>query len=309
MSALRIGTRRSSLAQAQADSVAVVLRDRLNCDVVLVPLRSDGDDTTRSLSEVGGQGVFVSSVRAALLRGDVDLAVHSLKDIPTAPDASLVLAAIPSREDPRDALVARGGLTLTELPAGATVGTGSPRRRAQLDALGFGLHVVDLRGNVDSRIRRVDDGELDAVVLAVAGLVRLGCRDRISETLDPLLMLPAPGQGALAVEVAASNAELATEVEAVLDDASTRAAVTAERALLAHLEAGCSAPVGALAEVAEGDDGDELWLRGLVAAPDGSSVVRLSLTGHPSDAAVIGTRLAESLLSEGAADLVPGGVP
>jgi hydroxymethylbilane synthase len=309
MSVLRIGTRRSALARAQAESVATVLRDRLGREAVLVPLRSDGDDTTRSLTEVGGQGVFVSSVRAALVRGEVDLAVHSLKDIPTAPDPAVILAAVPPRQDPRDALVARGQLTLTELPAEATVGTGSPRRRAQLDALGFGLRVVDLRGNVDSRIRRVDDGELDAVVLAVAGLVRLGCADRISETLDPLLMLPAPGQGALAVEVAATNAALASQLGAVLDDAATRAAVTAERALLAHLEAGCSAPVGALAEVAEGEDGDELWLRGLVAAPDGSAVVRLSLTGHPSDAAEIGTRLAENLLSEGAAELVPGGVP
>jgi hydroxymethylbilane synthase len=309
MSALRIGTRRSALAQAQAEAVAEALRDRLDAEVALVPLRSEGDDTSRSLAEVGGQGIFVNAVRAALTQGDVDLAVHSLKDVPTVADPSVVIAAIPAREDARDALVARDNMTLTELPTGATIGTGSPRRRAQLDALGYGFHVVDLRGNVDSRIRRVDERDLDAVVLAVAGLARLGWRQRISETIDPLLMLPAPGQGALAVEVAASNDRLASDVAAALDHAATRAAVTAERALLAHLGAGCSAPVGALAEVAAGDDGEELWLRGLIAAPDGSEVIRLSLSGHPSDAAEIGTRLAENLLSEGAAELVPGGVP
>jgi hydroxymethylbilane synthase len=235
--------------------------------------------------------------------------VHSLKDIPTAGDETVLLAAVPARQDPRDALVSDGARTLTELPIGATVGTGSPRRRAQLDALGFGLSVVDIRGNVDSRIRQVEEGRLDAVVVAAAGLARLGWLDRVSEMLDPLLMMPAPGQGALAVEVSATNVELASEITGVLDDPGTRAAVTAERALLARLEAGCSAPVGALGEVAEGDDGDELWLRGVVAAEDGSSVVRLSLIGRPADAITIGTRLAENLLRDGAAALVPGGVP
>jgi hydroxymethylbilane synthase len=309
MSALRVGTRGSALARAQAEAVAAPLRRALGVDVELVVLRSAGDDTTAPLTDVGGNGVFVGAVRTALVRGDVDLAVHSLKDIPTAPDHSVVLAAVPVRQDPRDALVSSAGGTLTDLPIGATVGTGSPRRQAQLDALGFGLAVVPIRGNVDSRIRQVEDGRLDAVVVAAAGLARLGWLGRVSEMLDPLLMMPAPGQGALAVEVDARNAKLGSELTAVLDDPRTRAAVTAERAMLSRLEAGCSAPVGALAEVAEGDSGDELWLRGVVAAGDGSSVVRLSLTGPPVDAEAIGTALAENLLRDGAAELVPGGVP
>jgi hydroxymethylbilane synthase len=309
MTALRVGTRGSALARAQAEAVAAPLRRALGVDVDLVVLRSAGDDTTAPLTDVGGNGVFVGSVRAALVRGDVDLAVHSLKDIPTAADETVLLAAIPPRQDPRDALVSSGGRTLTDLPIGATVGTGSPRRQAQLDALGFDLAVVGIRGNVDSRIRQVEDGVLDAVVVAAAGLARLGWLGRVSEMLDPLLMMPAPGQGALAVEVDAHNVGLGSELAGVLDDPRTRAAVTAERAMLARLEAGCSAPVGALAEVAEGDAGDELWLRGVVAAGDGSSVVRLSLTGAPVDAAAIGTALAENLLRDGAAELVPGGVP
>ncbi len=309
MTVLRVGTRGSALARAQAATVGEPLRQALGVDVELVVLRSAGDDTTAPLTDVGGNGVFVGAVRAALVRGEVDLAVHSLKDIPTVADETVVLAAVPARQDPRDALVSEGGRTLTELPAGATVGTGSPRRRAQLDALGFGLSVVGIRGNVDSRIRQVEEGRLDAVVVAAAGLARLGWLDRVSEMLDPLLMMPAPGQGALAVEVAAANGELASEITGVLDDPRTRAAVTAERALLARLEAGCSAPVGALGEVAEGDDGDELWLRGVVAAGDGSAVVRLSLTGRPADASMIGITLAENLLRDGAAALVPGGVP
>jgi hydroxymethylbilane synthase len=309
MTVLRVGTRGSALARAQAVAVAEPLRQALGVDVELVVLRSAGDETTAPLTDVGGNGVFVGAVRAALVRGEVDLAVHSLKDIPTAADETVVLAAVPARQDPRDALVSDGARTLTELPVGATVGTGSPRRRAQLDALGFGLSVVGIRGNVDSRIRQVEEGRLDAVVVAAAGLARLGWLDRVSEMLDPLLMMPAPGQGALAVEVSVTNAELASEITGALDDPGTRAAVTAERALLARLEAGCSAPVGALGEVAEGDDGDELWLRGVVAAEDGSSVVRLSLTGRPADATTVGTTLAENLLRDGAAALVPGGVP
>ena len=237
--------------------------------------------------------------------------MHSLKDLPTACCPGIRLAAVPAREDPRDVVVARDGLTLGELPVGSRVGTGSPRRASQLHALGLGLEVVGVRGNVDTRIRKVADGELDAVLLARAGLARLGRVDEATEVLDPLQLLPAPGQGALAVEcrdpdgpaALAGDAALAADL-AALDDPTTRAAVAAERAVLAGLEAGCSAPVGALAEVAEGEDGEELWIRAVALSEDGALTVRLSATGRPDDAAGVGARLAEEMLAEGAAELV-----
>ena len=280
---LRLGTRRSALATTQSTWVADRLR-ALGHEVELVEITTVGDrDRTTPLATLGGTGVFVSALRDALRDGTVDLAVHSLKDLPTTPEDDLVVAGIPQREDPRDALVARDGLTLGELPAGSTVGTGSPRRRAQLEALGLGLELRELRGNVGTRLAKVTDGELDAVVLAQAGLSRLGRTSVVTEVLDPIQMLPAPGQGALAVEV--RSADTATrEAVAALDDADTRACVTAERAVLAELEAGCSAPIGALAEIVLGDDGDELSLRAVVASPDGTGELRRSSTGLPADA-------------------------
>jgi hydroxymethylbilane synthase len=248
-------------------------------------------------------------VREALVRGEVDIAVHSLKDLPTADDDRIVLAAVPSREDPRDALVARDDMTLADLPPGARVGTGSPRRAAQLNALDLGLDVVPIRGNVDTRLAMVSSGELDAVLLARAGLVRLGRGGEITETIDPLQMLPAPGQGALAVEVSSRRDGLAGEVTSALEDPGSRAAITAERAVLRELEAGCTAPVGALADVAAGDNGVELWLRAVVVSPDGSALVRLSISGPVTDAEALGRRLAQDLLAEGAAELVSETVP
>ena len=303
MTTLRIGTRRSTLAMTQSAWVADRLRARGH-DVELVELTTDGDrDRTTPLAQLGGTGVFVSALRSALTQGRVDIAVHSLKDLPTTPDAGITLAAVPVREDPRDALVARDRLTLGELPAGSTVGTGSPRRRAQLAALGLGLVVVDIRGNVDTRLQAVVDRRLDAVVLAAAGLRRIGRIDEATELLDPLQMLPAPGQGALAVEVRAGDGATAVIV-AALDDHDARTCTTAERVLLADLEAGCTAPVGALAEVVEGVDGPELSLRAVVAAPDGSADLRRSLVGEVADPAALGHRLARLLLEDGAADLI-----
>ena len=303
MTTLRIGTRRSTLAMTQSAWVADRLRARGHA-VELVELTTDGDrDRTTPLAQLGGTGVFVSALRTALTRGRVDIAVHSLKDLPTTPDAGTTLAAVPVREDPRDALVARDRLTLGELPAGSTVGTGSPRRRAQLAALGLGLVVVDIRGNVDTRLQAVVDRRLDAVVLAAAGLRRIGRIDEATELLDPLQMLPAPGQGALAVEVRAGDLATAVIV-AALDDDDARTCTTAERVLLADLEAGCTAPVGALAEVVEGVDGPELSLRAVVAAPDGSADLRRSLVGEVADPAALGHRLARLLLEDGAADLI-----
>ncbi|RZS79059.1 hydroxymethylbilane synthase [Motilibacter rhizosphaerae] len=305
--ALRLGTRRSALALAQSGAVAAALTAATGRPVELVEVTTFGDVSRAALAQIGGTGVFVGALREALVSGQVDLAVHSLKDLPTAPARGVALAAVPEREDPRDALVARDGLTLAELPPGARIGSGSPRRAAQLAALGLGHEVVPIRGNVDTRLRLVTDGELDAVVLARAGLVRLGRADAVTEVLDPLQMLPAPGQGALALECRSDDAETAA-LCAALESAPTRLAVLAERSVLAALEAGCSAPVGALAEVGEGDDGvDELYLRALVAAPDGH-VLRLPVTGPVPDAAsaaALGRRLAADLLAAGAADLVP----
>jgi hydroxymethylbilane synthase len=292
---LRVGTRASTLARVQTGLVA----QWLGVAVDIVPISTEGDRSTAALAQIGGTGVFVSALREALLAGDIDVAVHSYKDLPTAAADGIVVAAVPTREDPRDALVARDGLTLGELPAGARIGTGSPRRAAQLRALGLGLEVVAIRGNVDTRLGKVAAGELDAVVLALAGLRRLGRAAEATEVLDPIQILPAPAQGALAIECRTSDAE-ARELLAGLDDAPTRSAVAAERALLAALEAGCSAPVGALAEIAEGDFGPEVFLRGSVTAVDGSDAVRLSATGPTTDAEDVGRRLAADLLADGA---------
>lgn len=301
---LRLGTRRSPLALAQADWVGARLRAG-GLEVELVEVVTEGDRSTAALTQLGGTGVFVTELRNRLVDGTIDLAVHSLKDLPTQPADGLTVAAVPVRADPRDALVSRDRLRLTELPVGTRVGTGSPRRAAQLRALGLGLEVVPIRGNVDTRLRKVADGDYDAVVLAAAGLARLGRLDEAAEVLDPGQLLPAPGQGALAVECRESEAALRAALAERLDDAASRAAVTAERALLAALEAGCTAPVGALADVALGETGDdEIYLRGVVASVDGSHAIRLSATGPLADSEEIGRRLAAQLLEEGAADLI-----
>jgi hydroxymethylbilane synthase len=300
---IRVGTRASTLARTQAGQVADVLRTALERDVELVDVSTQGDVSGEPLASIGGTGVFVGALRDALLRGEVDVAVHSLKDLPTTPHPDVSLAAVPQREDPRDVLVARDGLTLGELPAGARVGTGSPRRAAQLLALGLGFDVVGIRGNVDTRIGKVGS-EVDAVVLARAGIARLARLDEVTEVLDPLQMLPAPGQGALAVECRAEDTELVAQVRDALEDPRTRAAVSAERAVLAALEAGCSAPVGAMAEIAEGDDGEELWLRAVALSGDGLVAVRRSASGAPQDAEKVGRALAEEMLDDGASALI-----
>ena len=302
MSALRLGTRGSTLALAQSGAVADRIRTELGRDVELVRIQTEGDVNSAAIAQIGGTGVFVTALRDALLAGQVDLAVHSYKDLPTAPAPGLVIAAVPVREDPRDALVARDGLTIGELPAGARIGTGSPRRTAQLLGLGLGHEVVAIRGNVDTRIGQVRSAKLDAVVLARAGLARLGRLAEATEVIDPLTMLPAPAQGALALEC--REDDVLGAVLAALDDPDSRLAVQAERSMLAALEAGCTAPVGALAQVAEGEDGMEIYLRGLVAAVDGTDAVRLSATGPTSEAAEVGRRLAAELLDLGAADLM-----
>jgi hydroxymethylbilane synthase len=303
MSALRLGTRGSTLALAQSHQVADAITAASGRPVELVHITTHGDASQEPLARIGGTGVFVNALREALLAGAVDLAVHSLKDLPTAPFDGLVVAAIPPREDPRDAVCARDGLTLGELPEGSQIGTGAPRRAAQIEALGLGLKIVDIRGNVDTRLAKVASGDLDAVILARAGLARLGRLDEITETLDPIQVLPAPGQGALAVECRDGDAEL-IELFATLDDHTTRSAVTAERTLLAALEAGCTAPVGAYAEAAEGDEDLELYLRAVVVSLDGAVSIRKSATGPLDAAEQLGRDLAAEMLDDGAGAVV-----
>jgi hydroxymethylbilane synthase len=299
---LRLGTRASALATTQSGLVADLVRAQLGREVELVEITTEGDTSSAPLAQLGGTGVFVSALRDALLDGRIDLAVHSLKDLPTGAHEGITLAAVPTREDPRDVVVARDGLTLGELPSGSRVGTGSPRRVSQLHALGLGLDVAGIRGNVDTRIGKVRSGEYDAVVLARAGLARLDRIEEATEVLDPLQMLPAPGQGALAVECRSGDHDLVAEL-AALEDPRSRASVDAERAVLATLEGGCSAPVGALAEVVEGEDGEELWVRAIALSHDGGLAVRMSASGSPADATGVGTRLAGEMLADGAAEL------
>ncbi|QNG36203.1 hydroxymethylbilane synthase [Geodermatophilaceae bacterium NBWT11] len=301
---LRLGTRRSRLALTQSQHVADAITAASGVPVELVHITTEGDRSAAAITQLGSTGVFVSALRDALHAGTVDLAVHSYKDLPTAEEPGLTIAAVPARQDPRDALVARDGLTLGELPVGSTVGTGAPRRVAQLRALGLGLEVVPIRGNVDTRMGKVSSGELDAVVLARAGLARLDRLEAVTEVLDPLQVLPAPAQGALAVECRSDDATTRSLL-AALDDAGVRACVVAERTVLATLEAGCSAPVAAHAEIGEAEDGgDELYLRASVTAIDGSDAVRGSVSGPAADPARLGRELAAELLDRGAAALM-----
>ncbi|MFE1444252.1 hydroxymethylbilane synthase [Streptomyces sp. NPDC058739] len=310
--ALRLGTRRSKLAMAQSGQVAEAVSRVTGRPVELVEITTYGDVSREHLAQIGGTGVFVTALRDALVRGEVDFAVHSLKDLPTAQPEELALAAIPPREDPRDVIVARDARKFTDLPRGARIGTGSPRRMAQLNAYarahGLDIETVPIRGNVDTRIRYVHDGELDAVVLAAAGMNRIGRAEEITDFLSVDTVLPAPGQGALAIECTADQADLVAAL-GELDDPFTRAAVTAERSLLAALEAGCSAPVGALADLtADGHVVQEMRLRGVVGTTDGTSLVQLSTTGpvpHTHEAAMaLGRELAAEMLAQGAAGLM-----
>ncbi|GGU01132.1 MULTISPECIES: hydroxymethylbilane synthase [Actinomadura] len=294
---LRLGTRKSLMATTQSQGVADALSRLTGHAVELVGVTTQGDVSKALLAQIGGTGVFVNALRDRVLSGEVDFAVHSLKDLPTSETPGIALAATPARDDARDALC--GPAKLADLPRGARIGTGSPRRVAQLRALRPDLEIVPIRGNADTRLRKVTDGELDAVVLAHAGLRRIGRLDAVSEVFDPDQMLPAPGQGSLALECRADRDDLRALL-GTIDDAPTRRAVTAERTVLAVLEAGCSAPVGTYA--AEVDE--RLHLTAAVAAYDGSRQVRLSASGHPDAAEQLGRDLANRLLAQGADQLM-----
>jgi hydroxymethylbilane synthase len=289
-----IGSRGSQLALWQAHHIAARLKE-LGAETRLEIIKTTGDKITDvPLAQVGGKGLFTKEIEEALLAGTIDLAVHSLKDMPTALPQGLTIAAIPPREDPRDALIGR---PLTALAAGDKVGTSSLRRAAQLHALDRGLVIETLRGNVDTRLRKLDEGQYGAIVLAAAGLKRLGWADRIRELLDVEVMCPAVGQGALAIETRADDGP-AHRIARKLNDAASNAAVTAERSLLATLEGGCQVPIGAYAQL----EGSLLHLRAIVASPDGSRIVRDRATG--TDAVTLGRELGERLLAAGAREIL-----
>jgi len=289
------------MAIEQSRQVAGMITERTGCRVEIVGVTTLGDVSRAQVSQIGGTGIFVSALREALAGGEVDLAVHSLKDLPTGPAVGIALAAVPLRDDPRDALVARDGAKLADLPYGARIGTGSPRRAAQLLGLRADLRCVPIRGNANTRLDKVTEGELDGVVLACAGLARIGYVSAITQVFEPDEMLPAPGQGALAVECRAGEPGLAALLEAVNDQASL-AAVTAERSLLDALSAGCSAPIGAYAA-----GGERLQMRAAVISADGSRVLRAHGSAPSADADRLGRELAAEFLRRGACDLI--GVP
>jgi hydroxymethylbilane synthase len=297
---ITIGSRGSDLALWQTRWVIARLQQaRPDVEFRIQRITTRGDVVRdRALSQVGGKGLFVKEIEAALLAGEIDLAVHSLKDMPTDLPEDLAIGAVTVREDPRDVLVSRLGLKLAELPPGARVGTGSLRRAAQLRASRPDLRIVDLRGNVDTRLRKAATEEYDAVVLAAAGLIRLGYSDRITEYLSPRVMLPAGGQGALCVEVRTGDEATRTLVS-ILHDPLTDAAVTAERAFLARMEGGCQVPIATYGIVND----DELWLRGLVASPDGSRLLRNDLCGSWTEPAALAQVLAEEMLAQGADEI------
>lgn len=309
---LRLGSRKSPMAVSQSGAVARLITERTGRAVEIVGVTTLGDVSREQLTQIGGTGVFVSALRESLLRGEGDLAVHSLKDLPTGAPEGITLAAIPARDDPRDALIGRNGAKLADLPAGARIGTGSPRRAAQIGLLRSDVTCVPIRGNAGTRLAKVQAGELDAVVLACAGLARIGQADAITEVFEADAMLPAPGQGALAIECLADYTALAGLL-ATVDHPATRVAVTAERSLLAALEAGCSAPVGAYAFSPAG--ADRLLLEGIVlgntqaAALDSGStagrmVIRERGEADAAHAARLGRELAARMLSLGAAGLM-----
>lgn len=299
---VRIGTRGSSLAMAQSALVGAAVSAVAGRPFELVAVRTQGDVDRGPLAQIGGTGVFVTAVREAVVDGRVDLAVHSFKDLPTAPDPRVALAVVPRRESPSDVLCAARGRTLATLPEASRVGTGSPRRAAQLLRLRHDLRIVPIRGNADTRLRAVDRGEVDAVVLARAGLARLGRLDAVTEEFDPDDMLPAPAQGALAVECRSDDTSLLRQL-APLDDVDTRRAATAERMVLARLGSGCAAPVGALAVVA----GDRLRLRARVIAPGGTDLCEAEVAGPAAAAVELGAAGAAELLRRGAAGLMQVG--
>ncbi len=295
---VRLGTRGSALARWQAEWVAKQLQT-LGVAVQLVHMATQGDTHQAPLASLGGQGAFTKEIQRALLDKEIDLAVHSLKDLPTEPIEGLHLAAVPQRESTCDVLVSRNNVGLAELPAQAKVGTGSSRRKAQLLHARADLNVLDIRGNVDTRLQKLDDGQFDAIVLAEAGLARLGWLSRVSQRLSEPLMLPAVGQGALGLETRSEDTWLIQELQP-LNHVLSHQAVLAERKLLAELLAGCLAPVGAVAR----PEGHQLRLDAVVLSLDGRQRLSAHRLGDPHDPLTLGRAVARQLLAQGAAELI-----
>lgn len=296
MTVVRIATRGSNLAVTQTRWVMERLREA-NPSIAfeMVTFKTVGDKIlNKALSQIGGKGLFTKELEEALLDGRADIAVHSLKDMPTELPEGLQLGCVPQREDPRDVVISADGLTLEQLPPGTRVGTSSLRRLAQCRAIRPDLEYIPIRGNVETRIRKMDEGQVGALVMAAAGLRRAGLAHRITQYLEPSVILPAPGQGALAIEVRAGDAEVRAMVERIHDEAAALE-VRAERAFLARLEGGCQVPVGALAV----RRGDVLQLEGLIAAPDGSQVLRHRDEGPAGDPEGLGEKVADWLLAHG----------
>jgi hydroxymethylbilane synthase len=297
-SPLRLGTRASALARWQADWVAARLRER-GVTVEMVPITTQGDVKTGPLGQIGGQGLFTKELQRALLECQIDLAVHSLKDLPTAPVEGLSIAAVPERESTADVLISLKAADIESLPSAARVGTGSLRRKAQLLHLRPDLVIQDIRGNVETRLRKLDEGEYDAIILAEAGLKRLGLARRITCVISRITMLPAVGQGALAIETRDDD-EPTRSMLAPLDHYETHCSVLAERTLLFALRAGCLAPVGALARI----EGERLVLDAVVLSSDGKRRLVASGSSDVASAIAVGQQVAEDLLSQGAAELI-----
>jgi len=298
---LKIATRKSQLALWQAEHVAALMRRAdPGIAVELAPMSTKGDRILdRSLAAIGGKGLFIKELEAALQDRRADLAVHSMKDVPGDLPDDLVIAAVLPRADPLDALISAGAASLEDLPQGARLGTSSLRRQAQLLAARPDLRIEALRGNVDTRLRRLDNGELDAIVLACAGLIRLGLESRISARLDPKISLPAVGQGVIGIECRIDDSRL-RDVLRALNDAETQAAIEAERAFARRLGGSCQSPIAAYARVAQ----DRLTLEGLVSEPDGSRLLRDVITGSAAQPQLLGEQLAERVLAAGAGELL-----
>lgn len=302
-----VGSRQSALALTQTNQTIgllkeICVKEGLDYTFEVKPIVTRGDrilDVT--LSKVGGKGLFVKEIEEALLGGEIDMAIHSMKDMPFELPEGLVIGAVPEREDPRDCIVSRDGKPLADLPQGARIGTSSLRRAAQLQAHRPDFRIESIRGNIDTRLRKLTDENFDAILLAAAGLHRMGWKDRVTEYLPPEVCLPAVGQGALAVECRGADAELLGLLDRLNDPATARA-VAAERKLLGLLNGGCQVPIGAYASLRTGDKPPEVELRGVVASPDGSRLLKERFAG--SDPEAVGTAVAEALLRRGADDIL-----
>lgn len=291
-----IGSRGSKLALWQTNHVADLINNLISCEIAIEKIKTTGDKILDSpLAKIGGKGLFVKEIEVALSGGTIDLAVHSMKDMPTDIPSDLMIGAVLKREDPRDVLLSRKNVLLKDLPPNAVIGTSSLRRKAQLLKYRPDFSFTDVRGNLDTRLRKMDSGQFDGMILAAAGIKRMGWAERIAEIISPDISLPAVGQGAIGIEVRKDDSRI-RDLVGKLNNEETHICVTAERALMKRLEGGCQVPVGAIARIENG----KLTLSAMVASLDGKEFIKDTIFGSPSDAELLGTQLADNLLAEGA---------